>query len=71
MWISLVPFATNSSHLNPIETQFPSIRQIALTGSELRERRPLRSAIQMAMRELNAKHSAPVHKVGRRLWTRD
>jgi transposase len=68
--ISLVPIPTNSSHLNPIETHFRSIRQMALTGSDFREWRPLGMAIQMAMRELNVKHSAPLHKVKRCLWVR-
>ena len=68
--ISLVPIPTNSSHMNPIETHFRSIRQMALTGSDFREWRPLGAAIQMAMRELNAKHSAPAHKVKRCLWVR-
>jgi transposase len=68
--ISLVPIPTNSSHLNPIETHFRSIRQMALTGSDFREWRPLGAAIQLAMRELNVKHSAPAHKVKRCLWVR-
>jgi transposase len=68
--ISLVPIPTNCSHMNPIETHFRSIRQMALTGSDFREWRLLGAAIQMAMRELNAKHSAPAHKVKRCLWVR-
>lgn len=68
--ISLVPIPTNSSHLNPIETHFRSVRQIALTGSDYREWRSLGRAIQMAMHELNAMHSAPIHKVKRCLWVR-
>jgi transposase len=68
--ITFVPIPTNASQWNPIETHFRSIRQIALTGSDYREWRPLGQAIQSAMRELNAKHSAPVHKVKRCLWVR-
>jgi transposase len=68
--ISLVPIPTNSSHMNPIETHFRSIREIALTGTDFREWRPLGVAIQGAMRELNARHAAQVHKVKRCLWVR-
>ncbi|MGA8542700.1 MAG: IS630 family transposase [Thermoplasmata archaeon] len=68
--ISLVPIPTNSSHLNPIETHFRSIREIALTGTDFQEWRALGGAIQGAMRELNARHSAPAHKVKRCLWVR-
>jgi transposase len=39
--ISFVPIPTNASHLNPIETHFRSIRQIALTGTDHRSWRSL------------------------------
>ncbi|MFZ0830946.1 MAG: IS630 family transposase [Thermoplasmata archaeon] len=68
--ISFVPIPTSSSHLNPIETHFRSIREIALTGTDFRDWRALGGAIQGAMRELNARHSAPSHKVKRCLWVR-
>jgi len=70
LWIRPVPIPTNSSHLNPIETHFRSIRQIALTGTDYRDWRSLGGAIQGAMKELNVRHSAPAHKVKRCLWVR-
>jgi transposase len=70
LWIRFVPIPTNSSHLNPIETHFRSIRRIALSGSDHRDWRELGRAVQGAMRELNQRHSEPVHKVKRCLWVR-
>jgi len=64
-------FRRPKSAENPkIETHFRSIRQTTLLRSDFREWRPLGAARQMAMGELNAKHSAPIHKVRRRSWVR-
>jgi transposase len=70
LWIRLAPIPRNSSHLNPIETHFRSIRRIALAGTDHKDWRSVGGAIQRAMHELNLGHSAPTGKLKRCLWLR-
>jgi len=68
--IEFVPIPTNASHLNPIETHFGKLKDLALTGSDYRDWHELKKALQDAIRWRNAHPSDARKKVRRLLWLR-
>jgi transposase len=68
--IKFVAVPTNASHLNPIETQFGKLKDLALTGSDYPDWRSLQKALQDAIRWRNAHPTDARKKVRRLLWSR-
>jgi transposase len=68
--IEFVPIPTNASHLNPIETHFGKLQDLALTGTDYRDWPSLQKGLQDAMRWRNKHPSDRRKKVRRLLWSR-
>lgn len=68
--IEFVPIPTNASHLNPIETHFGKLKQLALTGSDYPTWNALCHALQAAIRWRNNHVNDAGKKVRRLLWSR-
>ena len=68
--IEFVPIPTSASHLNPIETHFGKLKDLALTGSDYPDWRGLQKALQDAMPWRNAHPSGARKKVRQLLWSR-
>ena len=67
--ISFVPTPTEASWLNPIETRFKDLNQLAIAGSNHPSWEEMSVALQRGIRYLN-RYPPPPRKVRKCLWTR-
>lgn len=68
--IVFAPIPTNASHLDPIESHFGEVEDLALTGSDHQDWGEMAAALQGAIRWRNKNAVPKVKKVTRLMWLR-